>query len=78
MVKKLHEIQISKDENWKFRTLLVGAVVGALTGLGAAFLLTRRAEERGEPLAITSKEGLKLGVLIAGLLRSVVSLGEDK
>lgn len=78
MVKKKQEIQLSKDDNWKFRTLLIGAVVGALTGLGAALLLTRRAEERGESLAISSKEGLKLGVLIAGLLRSVISLWEDK
>lgn len=76
-----NNIQISKltsEENWKMKTLIVGAVLGAATGLGAAYLLTRRAEERGERLAISSKEGLKLGVLIAGMLRSIITLGEDK
>lgn len=78
MAKKLRTLSSNTEGNWKLRTLLIGAVLGAATGLGAAYLLTRRAEERGETLAITSKEGLKLGVLIAGLLRSIISLGEEK
>jgi hypothetical protein len=78
MAKKLQTTKKNSDANWKLRILLIGAVLGAATGLGAAYLLTRRADERGETLAITSKEGLKLGVLIAGLLRSILSLGEEK
>jgi hypothetical protein len=66
------------EESWKIKTLLVGAVLGAATGLGAAYLLTRRAEQSGEPLTITSGQGLKLGVLIAGVLRSILTLGEEK
>jgi hypothetical protein len=65
------------DESWKAKTLIIGGIVGALTGLGAAYLLTRRADQKGEPLAISSGQGLKLGMLIAGLLRSILSLGED-
>lgn len=65
------------DTSWKAKTLIIGAVVGALTGLGAAYLLTRRAEQKGEPLAISSGQGLKLGMLVAGLLRSILSLGEE-
>lgn len=65
------------DASWKTKTLLIGGVIGALTGLGAAYLLTRRAEKKGEPLAITSGQGLKLGVLVAGLLRSILSIGEE-
>lgn len=67
----------SSDENWKVRTLLAGVVLGAATGLSAAYLLTKRAEQQGEPLAITSGQGLKLGVLVAGLLRSILTLGEE-
>jgi hypothetical protein len=77
MPKIIHVKQFKNEENWKIRTLLVGAVLGAVTGLSAAYLLTRRAEEKGEPLAITSGQGLKLGVLVAGLLRSILTLGED-
>jgi len=78
MPKKLQTIRSNNEGNWKLRILLIGAVLGAATGLGAAYLLTRRADERGETLSITSKEGLKLGVMIAGLLRSILSLGEEK
>ena len=67
-----------EDVSWKVKTLLIGGVIGALTGLGAAYLLTRRAEQKGEHLSMTSGQGLKLGVLVAGLLRSIMSIGEDK
>ena len=65
------------DESWKAKTLIIGGIVGALTGLGAAYLLTRRAEQKGEPLAISSGQGLKVGMLVAGLLRSILSLGDE-
>lgn len=65
------------DNSWKVQALVVGGVLGALVGVGAAFLLTKRAEQKGAPLAITPGKGVQLGVMIAGLLRSVLSLGED-
>jgi hypothetical protein len=52
-------------------------VLGALTGLGAAYLLTKRAEQKGTALAISPGKGVQLGVMIAGLLRSILSLGDD-
>jgi hypothetical protein len=70
------ETQVT-DNTWKVKSLLIGAALGALTGLGAAYLLTKRAEQTGQSLAITPGKGVKLGVLIAGLLRSILSLGED-
>jgi hypothetical protein len=65
------------DSSWKSQTLLIGGVLGALVGLGAAYLLTKRAEQKGTALAITPGKGVQLGVMLAGLLRSIVSLGED-
>ena len=65
------------DNSWKVKALVVGGLVGALTGLGAAYLLTRRAEQKGTSLAITPAKGVQLGVMVAGLLRSILSLGED-
>ena len=62
----------------KNRTLLVGALVGAMTGLIAATLLNRRAEEEGTALSLTTGEGMKLGVMVIGLLRAIASLGEEK
>ena len=61
----------------KGRVVLGGALIGAITGLIAALLLTRRAEKNERETAITTGEGLKLGVLVFGLLRAIASLGDD-
>ncbi len=66
-----------EDRNWKSRTLAIGTLLGALTGLGAAYLLIRRVEESGQRLAITPAKGVKLGMLLVGLLRSLLSWGEE-
>ena len=58
-------------------TILFGALIGAVTGVVAAVLLTRRAEKNERDTAITTGEGLKLGVLVFGLLRAIASLGDD-
>ena len=65
------------DNSWKLKTLLIGGTIGALVGVSAAFLLTKRAEQKGQSLAITPVKGVQLGVMLAGLLRSILSLGED-
>jgi len=65
------------DDSWKAKTLIIGGAIGAAIGLSAAYLLTRRAEQKGEMLAISSGQGLKLGMLVAGLLRSILSLGDE-
>ena len=77
MEKRNPRYKLELEQNWKLKTLLVGTILGAATGLGAAYLLSKRAEKDGEKLSISSKQGLKLGVLIAGLLRSILTLGED-
>ena len=62
----------------KSRIIFAGALIGAVTGLIAAMLLTRRAEKNERETAITAGEGLKLGLLVFGLLRAIASLGEDE
>jgi len=62
----------------KSKILLSGALIGAFTGLIAALLLTRRAEKSERSTALTTGEGLKLGMLIFGLLRAIASLSEEK
>jgi len=58
----------------KSKVLVIGVVIGALTGLGTAYLLTKNAEREGEDLTITTGQGLKLGLLILGMLRQILQL----
>jgi hypothetical protein len=62
----------------KTKTLIIGAVAGAALGLAGAFLLTRRAEETGREITVSTGDGMRLGVMIIGLLRAVADLGRDK
>lgn len=77
MEEKNRLTQFDGEDSWKLKTLILGAVIGAATGLSAAYLLTRRAEQQGQALTITSGQGLKLGVLVVGLLRSILNLGDE-
>lgn len=61
----------------KSRIIVSGALIGAITGLIAAILLSRRAERNERETAITAGEGMKLGVLVFGLLRAIASLNDD-
>lgn len=59
------------------KIIFLGALIGAATGLIAAMLLNRRVEKSERENAITPSEGLKLGVLVIGLLRAIASLSDD-
>jgi hypothetical protein len=72
--------EIVETENWKTKVLLAGAVVGALVGVGAAYLYSQQAERKQgfEPLDFSAGDGIKLGLLLLGLLRSVADLGNKE
>lgn len=69
---------MEKRGNWKGRVLLIGGVAGALTGVMAAYLLVRRAEEKGVEPKLEAGEGIRLGLLLLGLLRQVSVLTESE
>lgn len=68
----------TQEEQWKTKVILVGGVVGLLTGLVAAYMLVQRAEKAGDKPMLSSGEGVKLGLLVLGLLRQVTQLGDGK
>ncbi len=63
--------------NTRSRTIVYGVLIGAATGLVAAMLLNRQAEQNHGTTALTAGDGVKLGVMVFGLLRAIASLGED-
>jgi Co/Zn/Cd efflux system component len=74
---KRNENEIEVSTAWKRSTILGGALVGAFAGVIAAYMLTRRAEREERETPLTASEGLKLGLLVFGLLRTIASLGDD-
>jgi hypothetical protein len=66
-----------KMEPWKIQALAVGGVLGALVGLGGAYLMIRNAERTGDQIAVKGGDIARLGVLVFGLLRSVAELGSN-
>jgi gas vesicle protein len=64
--------------NWKTQTLLVGTIVGAVTGAAAALLLIRRAEQTQTPPHITANDGVKIGMGAMGLVRMIADMGKNK
>lgn len=61
----------------KSKIIFFGVLIGGVTGLVAALLLTRRAEKSGREIVVSSGEGMKVGVLVFGLLRAIASLADD-
>jgi hypothetical protein len=66
------------DQMWKPKTLAIGAVVGALTGLAGAYLLVRRAEAAGTRPQLDPGEGIRISLLVMGLLRQVALISDGK
>ena len=68
------ENQDQDKQSSNFLFIILGAVLGAITGAGAGFLLAQRIEE-GEEIQLTAGDGIKIGGSIITFLRQISSLG---
>ncbi|MCC7129727.1 MAG: hypothetical protein B6D39_04530 [Anaerolineae bacterium UTCFX2] len=66
-------VEIIPADDWKPKALVIGGVIGAVVGVAATYLLIQRNEDDASP-EISLGEGVKIGVLVLGLLRSIASL----
>jgi hypothetical protein len=64
-------------ENWKPRLLILGGVIGALVGVGSAYLLAQNVEKTGERPRLSAQEGFRLLALIVATVRNVSNLWKD-
>jgi len=65
---------VPADQKRKAITLTIGGVAGALIGLAGAYMLVQNAEREDKPIEISTGEGVKLAVMVFGLLRSIATL----
>ena len=68
-----HRSEITTTDTWMPKALIIGGALGAGVGVLGAYLLAQRRAEGDKP-NISVGEGVKLGVLIFGLLRSIANL----
>lgn len=61
-------------ENWKAITFLIGAVVGLVCGLAAAYMIIQRAEEEEKHPRLTAGDGVKVGIGVLGVVRMIAEL----
>lgn len=62
---------------WQKKTLIIGALLGAVAGLAAALLYIRSIEDTGAqaPEKISTGSALKIGLSVFSLIREVANLG---
>lgn len=65
-------------QSWKKRTLLIGLIAGAITGLAAAQIVIERAERERTVPSISPGDGVKLGLGVLGLMRLIADLGDNQ
>jgi hypothetical protein len=61
--------------NPKPKILILGGLIGALMGVGAAYLFIQRAEREERALAISPAEGIKLGLVALGAMKQFAQMG---
>lgn len=64
------------DMDWRQRAFIVGGVLGALLGLGAAYIYINSAEESGEAPEVTPGTAVTIGLSLLALLRQVSAIAE--
>jgi hypothetical protein len=66
-----------KDKGWKTKTIVIGAVIGALAGAASGFMLVKRAEAEETKPKLTAGEGVQLGLSVLGVLRMIAGFGSE-
>ena len=65
--------------NWRTKFLLIGGILGAVVGVGTAYLMARTAEEsQAGPPQISTGDAVKAAVAVIGTVRGLAALGDRR
>ncbi|MBI5293311.1 MAG: hypothetical protein HY872_15660 [Chloroflexi bacterium] len=73
----MEEKEEKAELDWKTKAYLAGGVIGALAGLGAAYLYIRNIEETGREPAMDTKDAMTIGVSLVSFLRQIASIQKE-
>jgi uncharacterized protein YpmS len=62
--------------DWKTKFLIIGALVGLVSGLIAAFVIIQRAEQKHVQPNINAGDGVKVGLGVLGVLKLISDIGD--
>ncbi len=68
--------EAARPGQWQTRTTLIGGVLGALTGAGAAYLFVKSGGVQGRS-RVRPDALLAVGVSVLGLLQQISRMGDD-
>lgn len=63
------------NDNWKTKSLLIGAAVGAVAGVLGALILIQAAEKAETRPQISAGDGVKVGLGVLAVMRLLADLG---
>jgi drug/metabolite transporter (DMT)-like permease len=72
---ELQEQELPNTELSRSNLIGLGAVIGALAGAGAGYVLSQRLKEE-ENLQLTARDGLTIGGALLALFKQIANLGK--
>jgi len=66
--------ELAAEANWRTTAYLVGAAVGAVVGVGAAYLYINAVEQQDEMPELKPGEAVGIGLAVLALLRQIAGI----